>query len=177
MFDKLIDLIIQFADHLKPFWIMKEFNAGVRLRGGKFKEILIAGFHWKIPFWDEVFEHSIAWAAISLPVQSVTTKDGKSIVIKCVIKYRVVDIEHFMIEVYDATDAISDMTCGIIRRHVEARTWDECMSQDVDKKITTDAKREAKRWGLEIETVTITDMGIIKSIRLYNEQHHAFFGG
>jgi regulator of protease activity HflC (stomatin/prohibitin superfamily) len=172
MFDKLLDLIVQFAEHLKPFFIMKEFNEGVRLRFGKFNEILKAGIHFKIPFVDEIFEHSIAWTAISLPVQSVTTKDDKSIVIKCVIKYRVVDIQHFMIDVYDAPDAISDMTCGYVREQVEKRTWDECKLQDIDKKITTEARREAKRWGLEIDKVTITDMGVIKSIRLYNEQHH-----
>lgn len=169
MLDRLIDFLLQFLEHLLPFKVINQTDEGVRLRLGKFRSVLKPGFHWKISFADEILSHSVLWTTYSVPAQSLTTKDGKDVVIKMIIKYRVVDIQIFLLEVWDAIDAISDMTQGIAFDIVKERTWDELQHEDLKNKITTKAKREAKRWGIEIETVTPSDLAKIRSIRLLND--------
>jgi regulator of protease activity HflC (stomatin/prohibitin superfamily) len=104
-----------------------------------------------------------------MPSQSLTTKDSKDVVVKGIIKYRIVDIQTFALEVWDAIDAISDMTQGIIFDIVKDKTWDELQTIDLKPLITRKARLEAKRWGIEIETVTLSDLAKIRSIRLLND--------
>jgi len=136
MFEKLIDVVLQFIDKVLPFAVVNQTDEGVRLRFGVFKSILKAGFHWKIPFADSIVTNSIVWTTMSLPAQSVTTKDGKSVVVKGIVKYRVSDIQVFVLDVWDAVDAISDMTQGVIFEIVKNKTWSECQSPDLKNVIT-----------------------------------------
>lgn len=149
--------------------MVNQTDEAVRLRFGKFKEVLKPGFHWKISFADEILAHSVLWTTYSVPAQSLTTKDGKDVVVKLIIKYRIVDIQTFLLEVWDAIDAISDMTQGISFDIVKERTWDELHTLDLKPLVTRKARLEAKRWGIEIETVTLSDLAKIRSIRLLND--------
>jgi regulator of protease activity HflC (stomatin/prohibitin superfamily) len=169
MFEKLIDFLLQFVEQLLPFVIVKQTTKGVRLRFGKFFDILDPGFHWKISFFDEVTPQTVVWTTFSMPSQSLTSKDDKDVVVKGIIKYRITDIQIFALEVWDAIDAISDMTQGIIFDIVKDRTWEDLQTLDLKPLITRKARLEAKRWGIEIETVTLSDLAKIRSIRLLND--------
>jgi regulator of protease activity HflC (stomatin/prohibitin superfamily) len=169
MFDKLIDWLIQIWESLVPYQIIEQQYKGIRLRFGKFKDILDAGIHFKIPFFDTITPQHIVWTTHSMPSQSLTTKDGKDIVIKGIIKYRITDIQIFSLEVWDAIDAISDMTQGIIFDVVKTKTWEELQHDELKSIISIKARREAKRWGIEIDTVTLSDLAKIRSIRLMND--------
>lgn len=93
MFDKLIDFLIEMIDKLMPVFVINQFDAGVLLRRGIYVKTLSGGIYFKIPFLDEVCSHSIVPTTEALPPQSLTTKDGKSIVVSGVIKYEVSDIK------------------------------------------------------------------------------------
>lgn len=169
MFDKLVEWLISIWDKLLPYIIIVQQDKGLRLRFGKFKEILDPGIHFKIPFFDYISEQTTVWTTHSMPSQSLTTKDGKDIVIKGIIKYKISDFKTYALEVWDAIDAISDMTQGIIFDIVKNRTWEELQHDDLKNHITRKARQEAKRWGIEIETVTLSDLAKIRSIRLLND--------
>lgn len=169
MFDKLFEILLSLWQELVPYVIVNQTDKAVRLRLGKFKEVLVPDWYFKISFVDEILSHSVLWTTYSVPAQSLTTKDGKDVVVKSVIKYRVVDIQIFLLEVWDAIDAISDMTQGIIFDIVKDKTWDELQTLDLKPLITRKARLEAKRWGIEIETVTLSDLAKIRSIRLLND--------
>lgn len=169
MLDRLVDFLLQFLDQALPFKVINETDKGIRLRFGRFTEILEPGFHWKLPFIDEILSHPVLWTTYSTPAQSLTTKDEKDVVIKMIIKYRVVDIQVFLLEVWDAIDAISDMTQGISFDVVKGRTWEELHHDDLKNTIARKARMEAKRWGIEIESVTLSDLAKIRSIRLLND--------
>jgi regulator of protease activity HflC (stomatin/prohibitin superfamily) len=169
LLDRLIDFILTFFDQLLPFTVINQTDKGVRLRFGKFKEVLDPGLHFKISFADEIIKHTVLWTTMSLTSQSLTTKDGKDVVVKGIIKYKIADIEIFLLEVFDAVDAISDMTQGIIFDIIKEKTWDELQTIDLKPIITRKVRNEAKRWGIEVETVTLSDLAKIKSIRLLND--------
>jgi regulator of protease activity HflC (stomatin/prohibitin superfamily) len=169
MFDRLVDFILQFLEQVLPFKVVPQTDMGIRLRLGKFKEVLEPGFHWKISFADDILSHSVLWTTYSTPAQSLTTKDERDVVVKMIIKYRVIDIKTFLLEVWDAIDAISDMTQGIAFDIVKGRTWEELQHDDLKNHISRKARLEAKRWGIEIETVTLSDLAKIRSIRLLND--------
>jgi regulator of protease activity HflC (stomatin/prohibitin superfamily) len=169
MIDKLIDVILQFADDLKCWQVVDYYERGMRLRfGKKYGEALEPGIHWKIPFVDNVLSILIKPTTMRLPEQTVTTLDGFSVVVKSIIKYSVSDPVTLMLEVNDPIDAVADMTQGIIRNTIIDTEYNYCNNVEFNKAITTKVRAEAKKWGVAVDVVTITDFGKMMSIRLLN---------
>lgn len=169
MLDRLIDLIIELLKSALPFVVIREYQRGVLLRFGKYRRDMDPGFHWIIPFADHVEEVVTVWTTITLPVQSVSTSDGRVVVVKGMVKYRVSDPKTYTLDTYDARDALSDTSCGIIFDAIHGRTLAECNSQDIIGEVNAKTKKESKKWGITVGCVTLTDFGDVKSLRLFNE--------
>lgn len=173
MLDKLIDFIITFIKDLLPFFIIRQWEQGVILRWGKFRKVVNPGLIWKIPFADSLYETIIITRTVSVPTQSLTTKDGKQIVVKSVVKFNIDDVKAFTLEVSDSKDAILDTAQAIIKEQVIERTWDECRDAKMDGRIAGKLQIAVKKWGISIEKVTLSSIGLIRSIRLFNETETA----
>lgn len=172
MLEVLKEFLVSIWDALIPCVIVRQYQTGARLTLGKFQKILEPGLQWKIPFIQQIEVQVTLLTTLQLKSQSITTKDDKNIVVSGVIKYRISDLKKFYTEVYDATDAIGDMTQGIIKNIILGHTWKECLTDELDNIITKKAKGEARKWGLEIYSVTLTDLGQIKTIRLIQDKAH-----
>ena len=169
MLQQLIDLILQFLDDVKPFEIIPHYDRGVRLRLGKqVSNTLEPGLYWKIPFVDKILTVQVKPTTMSLAEQTITTKDGQSIVVKAVVKYEIDDAPTLILEVNDSLDAISDMVKGIIRKELIEVDWKDCNSPEIEAKIKRRSKAEAKKWGISVLEVTLTDLGLMRSIRILN---------
>jgi regulator of protease activity HflC (stomatin/prohibitin superfamily) len=153
-------------DYTWPFRIIDEWEEAIILRLGKYHRSRKKGWAWKWPLIEQVWEQSIAMTTVPSGSQSLVTKDNQNIVISGIIKYRVSDVKVYLTEVTEAVDALKDMTQGIIKNVIMQRTWEECRDSDLDQKITTRVKTEAKRWGIEVDKVTLGSIGILKSFRL-----------
>jgi len=170
MFDKLVDLLVRFSMDILPFVIVEQWNGAVQLRFGKFIKVLYPGIHFKIPFFDSVIECPVITQSVNLPSQTLTTLDDESIVLKSIIRYRVSNIQTYLLGVMHANDVLIDTTQGMIRDVVELTTWDDLV--DVNETITNKVKEYVVRWGIEVEAVTITDLGIVKSFRIFGDEAH-----
>jgi regulator of protease activity HflC (stomatin/prohibitin superfamily) len=170
MFDKLVDLLVRFSMDILPFVIVEQWNGAVQLRFGKFIKVLYPGIHFKIPFFDSIIECPVITQSVNLPSQTLTTLDDESIVLKSIIRYKVSNIRTYLLGVMHANDVLIDTTQGMIRDVVELTTWDDLV--DVNETITNKVKEYVVRWGIEVEAVTITDLGIVKSFRIFGDEAH-----
>lgn len=169
MFDKLVDFLLQFVYDFIPIFFVKEYNKGVQFRSGRFLRIVNPGLRWKVPFFDSYELKAVVTTTLSIPTQSLTTKDNKRIVVKAVVKYNISDVKKFILDVYDGYDAIGDTTQAIVKEIIMERTWEECLDNKVDNMITIKLRSAIKHWGIEVEKVTLTDLGLINSLRLFND--------
>jgi hypothetical protein len=60
------------------------------------------------------------------------------------------------------------MAKGIIRTAFTERNWEDCNNGSVSTEITQKIKRESAKWGISVKEVTLTDLGEMKSFRLFN---------
>ena len=169
MFDKLVELLTNWWLEIKPLVIIRDYEEAVLLRFGKFKSVLKPGLHFKLPLFDEVIDQHVVVTTLSLDAQSLYTKDKQNIVVKGVIKYKIGDVKIFLLEVWDAQDALSDMASSIIKNVIMAMTLDECTDSEIDNTLTKKVRVEAKKWGVEVQQVTLTDLAPIRSFRLIND--------
>jgi regulator of protease activity HflC (stomatin/prohibitin superfamily) len=166
MFDKLLDFIISIWDKLTFFQIVKQYQQGAWLRFGKLRKIVPPGIYFKIPVLDEIDCYHVLTTAMTLDAQSVTTKDEKEVVVKGIIKYKIADLSKQFTDVYDAVDAISDVSMGIIKNIISKKTWEECRDENLDNEITKKVRTEARKWGIEVEAVTLSDLSRMRSFRI-----------
>ena len=169
MFDKLIEIITHWWLQLTPVIIIRDYEEAVLLRFGKFKTVLKPGMHFKIPLFDEVIDQHVVVTTLSLDAQSLYTLDKQNIVVKGVIKYKISDVKTFLLEVYDAQDALSDMSQSIIKNVIMSMTLDECTDTELDNTLTKKVRVEARKWGVEVQQVTLTDLAPIRSFRFIND--------
>jgi len=169
MFDRLIDVITEWWAYLMPAIIIPNYEEAVLLRNGKFIKVLGPGFHMKLPVFDEVISHHVVVTTLSLPAQSLYTQDKQNIVVKGVIKYKISDVKIFLLEVFDAQDALADMTQSIIKNIIITTPLEECLDLELDNLLTKKVRVEARKWGVEIQQVTLTDIAPIRSYRIIND--------
>jgi regulator of protease activity HflC (stomatin/prohibitin superfamily) len=169
MFDKLIDVITNWWTQIVPAVIVPNYEQAVLLRNGKFIKVLQPGFHVKLPIFDEVITQHVVVTTLSLAPQSLYTQDKQNIVVKGVIKYRIADVKTFLLEVFDAQDALADMTQSIIKNIIITTSLENCLDPDIDNILTKKVRVEAKKWGVDVQQVTLTDIAPIRSFRIIND--------
>jgi regulator of protease activity HflC (stomatin/prohibitin superfamily) len=167
MFDKLFEIIQAIFTSLVPFVVLQPFEAGVLVRFGTFKRVLEPGFHWVYPFHiDVVWNEHTTPRTEHLHGLSTTTKDGKSIGFDAVVTYQVNDIKKAMLDVTLMKDAIADTCMGIIGTELTNSTWDEVMHGSTVEGLTKACRARGWRWGIEILSVQLAGVSIVKNIRL-----------
>lgn len=173
--ERIIDKIFEIGGELFPFEVINHYDRGVKLRFGKAVcdktgkvKILEPGPHWKWPFIDNINSHMVKITTMDLSEQTVTTKDGQSIVVRGILKYEVNDVATLLLEVDSATAALKDMSMGILRNILINKNWSECNTPELGRQITEKIRNEAKKWGIKVEIFTLTDLAIMRSIRLLN---------
>jgi len=146
---------------------VNEFEHGVILRFGKYKKTVEAGMVWKIPFFDNVMLCRNTVTTMGIKNQSLTTVDGLEVTIEAIVKYKISNAKKFLLEVYDADDAINDITQSKIKELVNLSTWEELRNLK-DSETKDLIQKESTEWGIKIYYVTITDLVRTRCYKLIN---------
>lgn len=170
MFDKLLDLVVQFASSLVPWTIVDEYERAVVLTAGRFRgRVLEPGFHWIWPFGvDKVLTDNVVSSTFNLYTQTLTTRDGQPIQLSAMIRWKIRDIVKILLECEDSGNVLRDVTYGEIAKAVRDSTWDQINTDEWVTRVHRAARKRAFAWGMEIEEVQITDLSKVKVIRLIN---------
>jgi regulator of protease activity HflC (stomatin/prohibitin superfamily) len=167
MFDKLIDFLLNLKDELIPVRIINEWEGGIQMRGGKFLREVKPGIRFKFPFIDHIWTAYTVAQTVDLSPQTLTTKDGKNIVLKGIIRYKVSDCKKYLMSVNSAKDVLVDTVQGIIREIIEDYTWGSDI--ELNDLITEKSASVVEVWGIKVESVTLVDFGIIRTYRLMSD--------
>lgn len=167
MFDKLIELLVHAWEDLIFWKIVNQWEEGVYLRFGKFRKVVKPGIAFKIPHFDKIITHEVITQTVNLPPQTLTTQDEKDVVLKSIVRYHIYDVEKFLLGLMHAGDVLVDTTQGIIRDTVEITDWNDLV--DVNNTLTVEVGKVVKEWGITIERITLTDLGLVKTYRIMGD--------
>jgi len=171
MFDRLIDMLLGCLQWFVPFVVVDEFERAIVLRFGKFHRVLEPGFHWIIPLEAEkVLADNVVPRTVNLGSQSLTTKDGKVVVVGGVVTASIRDIKKALLEVEGVDDALKDSCYGAIGSLVAAHPWDAVQQDTFSETLTKACRKQAWRYGIEIERVQLSDLSLARTLRLHMNQ-------
>jgi regulator of protease activity HflC (stomatin/prohibitin superfamily) len=166
-FEKLIDLLVQFAALFKPFTVVSPAKRAIVCRLGKIHRELDNGFHFIWPFAiEQVYDMSLSTRIAELQAQALVTKDGKSVVAGIVITYRVHDVEKAIFSVWDAFAAATDACETNFASAVLTSDYDELRTEEFAAKLTTECRKQGFKYGFEIERVRLWELAPARTIRL-----------
>ncbi len=165
------ELLVAWWEWLLPFTVIDAYEEAVVLRLGNFHRQLKSGFHLIIPFGAErVISDEVVSRVINLNSQSLTTLDGITVVVGGAVTMSIFNIKKAMLSVKTVEQAISDACCGVIGKAVRGTRWDDLTSDKFVDGLTARCHEYAKKYGITIERVQLTDLARMRALRLHIDQ-------
>lgn len=174
MFDKLIDVALQFAGLFKPFTVVNPCNRAIIVRSFPFTEQKIRevgpGFRWHWPFGiEEPYYLSLATRVEELAAQTLVTKDGKNIAAGVVVTFRVHNVETAINSVYEPFAAIHDAVQANFAEAVLNANFEEIKTPEFADRLTAVCRKKGFKYGFEIESVRICELAPVRTFRLMGD--------
>ncbi len=149
--------------------IVLPWEQGLRIRFGKTIKLLSAGVHFRIPFFDAIYIQTTRLRIVSLPLQTLTTLDGKTITILASIGYSITDVHKLYNSLYHAESTLSTLALNEISNYISNNNFDNCKPNDIENNIMSIIKEND--YGIKFEKLNIIGYAIVKTFRLIQDQH------
>ena len=170
MFDRLIDLVIEFIELFQFFVFIDEFEEGVVLRQGKFHRTVGPGLRWIIPLnQEDVITVNVKPEPMYLDLQSLHTKDGYIGNIQVGVIWRVIDAKVFIIDNEDTENMVALLCSGAVSKSYQASKWTEITDLGYADSLKAPMNRKVRKRGAEIDEVVIQDFASGTANRLWHE--------
>lgn len=168
MFDKLIEIVLQFIDLFRFWEIIDDYERGIVLRLGKYSKSLDPGLHFITPLGvDKVLKDNVVPRTANLGAQALVTLDGKQITVSAIVTAQIRDIRKIFLEVENVDQALTDSCYATIGDLVVTHTWDQLRTPEFSDTLTKACRKQAFRYGIEILRVQLADLMPSRGIRLF----------
>ena len=122
------------------------------------------GFCWQWPFGIQVVHlYQYYWSVCKTTVQSLMTKNGTSVQIAIIFKYRILDGHMYLFEIESDESYLGDIAAGAVAVAVESRDW-PLDSREICADVLKELRKET---AFSIRSVRLVDMIPAKALRLF----------
>jgi regulator of protease activity HflC (stomatin/prohibitin superfamily) len=173
LLERLLDLVIGWITYLLPFTIMGDDQCGLIRRLSVYKRDLKPGLNWKWPILEYAMVETSALDSTVLREQSITTSDGRQITLRGVLCYRVDDPRKYILGCATASSVVNDVGCCVIAEMAQELSAAEVLTgKDFETKLLRRMRARAKRWGVDIDNLTLIDRVETRVYRLITSAAH-----
>lgn len=166
MFDKLVDVVVQFIDCFRFFQVIDADEQGILLRNGLMAKVLEPGLHWFWPMIYRVRKDNVATRLYEMVAQSLVTKDGKCVAAGIVVTSKIRNIERSILDVENVDSAIQDACQATLAELVMESSWDTLRTAEFADRLTTECRKLAFKYGMEIIKVRLHELAPLRTFRL-----------
>lgn len=137
--------------------IVKQYEKGIVLRLGKFKEVINPGLNFVIPYIETLIHVDVREKVINVDPQKVITKDNVSVTVDAVVYYKVVDPVKAEFEVEDFDTAATTLAQTNLRNLIGDKSLDETfVARDIINTNLREVLDEATNgWGVKVTRVEV----------------------
>lgn len=170
MFERLLDIILQFLELGKIWTVLQPFERGVVVTLGRRVRDIGPGFNWLWPLGvDEVHRINVVPTTENLSLQTLTTKDGETVIIGITVTWEVSNARKILLEVEDHNGVVLDTCYGQLGTVVRESTWEELGAPQFSDRACTAMRYRAGRSGIHIKGVNVTDLARCRTYRMVTE--------
>lgn len=163
------DTVNQFADYIKPWTLVNQYEEAIILRFGKYHRTLKPGLHPKWPLAEYHISAQVKEETIEGKAINITTADGKTISMSGIVTYDVEDIRKFLLDNNDSVSNLGHIIRAKMSEHLEDVRW-----EDIKKKTTRNAVRrllttEALDLGVKVKDFDFGDKCEIRAYKFFTD--------
>jgi regulator of protease activity HflC (stomatin/prohibitin superfamily) len=165
---ELINNISQLFSTLFCWWYtVSPWEQAIHIRRGKLKAIRQGGLYFKIPFIDVVYVQTTRLRMIDGSMQTLTSKDGVTITIKCSFGYAIKDINKIYETLYHQDMTLGSLIQGTIGEIIRTTDSKEITPKKIEQEVLKIV--DANKYGLKDCLIRITTFAIVKTFRLIQD--------
>lgn len=167
----LVGWIGQNIAALVPFKIVRSYQRAVRFWLGKPGKELGQGFWWTIPGLLTIEVVDVRDDTANLPTQSVTTSDGKSVTFSANVRFSITDAVAYVTTVQQFDFSLTNIAMSHLAKRVRDNTLSDLLAEQrqLESSLRDTMTTRAKRWGVTIHEVGLTDLTCAKTMRFYGD--------
>jgi regulator of protease activity HflC (stomatin/prohibitin superfamily) len=151
------------------FWqIVLPWERAVRVRFGRNPILWESGFHWRIPYFDEIRVANTRLRIACVPAQTITTRDGRTVTVDVSLAFRIRDPLVAMMRLQKPEDSVAGFAQIAVARFVKGRSYAEISLEDLEAAVMAEAVLLAGD-GLAFEYVRVVEFALIRTIRLIQD--------
>jgi len=159
----LQNLMTQFAEAFRWFYILQPWEQALRVRCGKHIQLHAGGLHFKVPYIDFIFKQNTRLRISDVPAQTITTLDARTITLSGALQYRVADITPLFTKLHMAENTIAQECQAILTGYIAWNEFKECDPKSVMSHVQDNLTLE--RYGLADVRFILKDFAVVKTYR------------
>ena len=153
---------------IKIWIIVQPWQEGIRVRNGKGIKKLSKGIYFRIPYFDSIYIQENRLRVASMPMQTLTTKDLKTITINGAIGYQIKNVVTLYQTLYHPETTLINITMSEVAEYVFTKNLNEITPQEIEKYVLE--KLSSKDYGLNFEYYRITTFAVVRTFRFIQDQ-------
>lgn len=162
----------QFLEYIfnafKIWVIVQPWEAGLRVRNGKNIKKLDKGIYFKLPYFDSVYVQEIRLRVREMPMQTLTSKDLKTITLNSAMGYSIADVEKLYQTLYRPEMTLQNIAMSAIAEVLHSTNAEEITPELLEDKVLE--KLRADDYGLNYEYFKITNFAVVRTFRIIQDQ-------
>ena len=143
------------------FAFVRQGDACLIERLGRYKRTLTAGLHPKLPFVESVAAYSsIKERVLDVPAQRCITKDNAPLSADAVVFYRITDLTKAKYAIDDYRLGVSNLVLTQLRSEIGQLTLDETFTarEQLNAILLREANAVSENWGVQVLRVEVRDI-------------------
>jgi len=152
---------------IKIWIIVQPWEQGIRVRKGSIIKKLRGGVYFRIPYLDSIYVQECRLRMINLSLQTLTTKDLKTVTINSALGYSIVNIELLYEKLFHPEETIASMAMSEASDFVYRNNLDEITPSAIEEAVLN--KLRSDDYGLKFESFKLTNFAAVKTFRLIQD--------
>ncbi len=168
-----LEQLVDYLSYLSPFVIINGWEKALRVRLGKQQKVFGAGIYLRIPFIDEFYVQPVRLRVVGMPLQSLTSKDGKDLSIKGALTYQVVDIQKMYNEIHSPETTIINIAADLMSEYCINNNFENVDRLEFLHKLKSCINEGLQEfdYGIQFDEFRITAFSAVRTYRLIQDQH------
>lgn len=161
---ELLDYIL----NVFKFWIIVQpWELAIRVRFGKNQRLLKGGTHFRIPFLDSFYIQCVRLRVISLPMQTLTSKDLKTVTINGCAGYEITNMETLYNTMLFPEQTISNMIMSELADYIYSNNIESINPKEIENNVMK--KLDLTKHGVNVTYFKLINFAVVKTFRLIQD--------
>lgn len=149
------------------FRTLNDYERGVVFRFGKFIGEYQKGFHFILPFIDEMYKVDTRLETLTLRSQETLTKESITVLVTAVVLFQINNAKANVLSIGNSKMATRELAAAALRSIIGESELDEILGQRtrMNERLHNYLDKETDHWGLRVTHVEIKDVMLPKGMQ------------